>query len=98
MEDPLGAENFNQPTTDKSKHILDLVISIASTLVCCFPLGIIATICAIIALVRYNHGNFVDAESMGKVARILWIITVILGLILVGIMIAIPDAWKDLDY
>lgn len=57
-----------------SNHILNLVLAILLTVLCCQPLGIISIVFAAIGMSRQGSGDLAGAESAGKTSLICTIV------------------------
>ena len=104
MNDPSLAPpepGYQQPVQQSSAPLIWLIISIVITLVCCNPLSIVAIIFAALAMSAQGHGDHAKAASHVKVAIILNVIGIVIGIafvILLFVLGAIGAASGDMAF
>lgn len=72
-----NAENISAKPPKPNNHLVMAIISIFI----CQPLGIIATIMAIMSDSAYNRGDYEEAEKKAKTAKTLSMVGLIIGLL-----------------
>ena len=77
----MGAENFQHQAIGP-KPTTYLWQSIASTLCCCPPFGIVAIVYAAMVSSKYNRGDYEGALKASNTARTWFIVAVVVGVVL----------------
>ena len=84
----------------KNPNTLWLILNIVATLCCCLPVGVAGIVFAALGTGSYNKGDYADSDKKANIAKILFIVGVVVGIItiVIGFATGILSAIANGDF